>query len=220
MTTQKELKDEFIQLKGLCIEALQKKKITVKDVIEVLSIESDRDPKNILDDVHKNELLQASDHYELMGRLSFNMDYLSYDLLGYLVGKFNLDVDMNKYESKLCTFLENTHITFFCKTHKKKRIMLSSFREIVVKFGWPENTPIMLDVIDRFWQELVFNYKLPKYVIMLAHACKTPFTFTWFVPAMVSRHISGKSRLSQQVLDKFSATELLIDGHQIYQRVS
>ena len=221
VATQKELKEEFIQLKGLCIEALLRGRITVKDVIEVLSIESDTNPKNILDNVHKNELLQASDHYELMGRLSFNMDYLSYDLLDYLVEKFNLDVDMKKYESKLCSFLENTSLTFFCKTHKIKRMMFSSFREIVVRFGWPENTQKMLDVIDNFWKNLVFIYKLPKHVIMLAHACKTPFVFTWFVPALVSMHmVSRKHHLSTKLLDEFSVNEIKIAGYQIYLRVS
>ena len=156
-----------------CRDGLEKRKIPVKKVVNALT----NLPADDVDD-HKQILqsqlsvyYQANDQAELIGQLSFSMNYLSYHLLEYLAKEFHLkevSVQMEVYKSDLQQFRMKTPLTLFCQTLKRKRIRLSpEFQEIVAEFDWPEN--VTLEDVEQFRQEYASHYNLQECAMMIAH---------------------------------------------------
>ena len=166
-----ELEERFSELKKACRECLEKCKITVKRVTNALTDlpADDVDEHKQFIENHSVALLQASDHYELFGMLSYNMNYLSYQLLDYIVDEFKLQIknDMETYKKDLEQFREKTSLALFCRTQKKRRIRLSpEFREMVAGFDWPDD--VTLEVVEQFRQKYACHYNLRECAMMLA----------------------------------------------------
>ena len=167
-------KRRFYQLKRDCRDGLTKKKIPVPQVVDALTdlpADGFDEHKHFLS--HLSVLYQASDHAELIGQLSFHMDYLSYHPLDYLGNEFDLvevKGKMTIYKSDLQQFRKKTPLALFCRTQKRKRIKPTvEFREMVAEFDWPEN--VTLEDVEQFRQEYTPQYKLKECALMIAQIC-------------------------------------------------
>ena len=201
-----------------CRDDLERKNIPVRDVVDALTnlpADDVDDHKQILQD-QLSVYYQANDQAELIGQLSFNMNYLSYHLLEYLAKEFHLrevSVQMEVYKLDLQQFRMKTPLTLFCRTQKRKRIKLSpEFREMVAEFDWPEN--VTLDVVEQFRQGYASHYNLRQCAMMIAQVRPGSFVITWFVSASVIEKL--KKNLPREILKKYLATKLIIAGDCVY----
>ena len=142
-----ELEKRFNELKKACRECLEKCKITVRRVTDALTGLPADEHKQFIES-HLHTLRQSSDHYELIGMMSYTMNYLSYQLLDCIVDGFKLEIknDMETYKKDLKHFREETPLAFFAK-HRQIRPSLQ-FRENVVEFDWPND--VTLEVVEQF----------------------------------------------------------------------
>ena len=99
-----------------------------------------------------DDLLQEESLFKLFLHLNLYWNYLAYHLLEHLIKEFSLEEvkgKMKKYESDLQQFLWNISLDVFCQVHKKRAVDLPpGFRELVVKFEWPEN--VTFAVVEEF----------------------------------------------------------------------
>ena len=162
-------------MKRDCRDGLTKENIPVPQVVDALS---DLPPDDV--DEHKQFLeshlsvcYQANDHAELIGQLSFHMNYLSYHLLDYLGNEFDLvevKGKMTIYKSDLQQFRKKTPLALFCQTQKRKRINpTAEFREMVFEFEWSEN--VTLEDVEQFRQEYTPHYNLRECAMMISQLC-------------------------------------------------
>ena len=205
-------------MKLKCRDGLEKRKIPVKKVVDTLT----NLPADDVDE-HKQILqsqlsvyYQANNQAELIGQLSFSMNYLSYQLLEYLAKEFHLrevSVQMEVYKSDLQQFRMKTPLALFCQTLKKKRITLSpEFQEMVAEFDWPEN--VTLEDVEQFRKEYAFHYDLREFAMMIAEVLPGSFIITWLVSASVIEKL--KKNLPREILKKYLATKLIIAGDCVY----
>ena len=116
-----------------------------------------------------NELRQAADNSELIGMLSFSMDYLSYHLLDHLAERFNLEcfkIQIEMYKSVLSAFLENTLLGMFCTVNckKNKLRLFPEFQEVVTTFEPPSSEEVKLDkVVTQFRRKYCAYYELNEF---------------------------------------------------------
>ena len=164
---------------------------------------------------HLHILCGASDLFELFGALSFNWNYLSYQLLDYLIREFDLDVkaDMEAYRKDLQQFRESTPLTLFCRTQKRRHVdPPSQFQEVVAKFNWPDN--VTLEVVEQFRQEYAWNYKLRECAMMLAEIRCGSFIVSWFIPKAIVEKL--KANIPRALLKKHSVIRLEIAKACVY----
>ena len=213
----KQFERRFNTLKIGSRECLKKMKITINQVADALmSLPADDidEHKQFLE-ANLKAIYQAVDHYELIGVLSLNMNYLSYHLLDYLISEFNLEVkrEMNAYKIDLQRFRESTPLTLFCKTQKKKRRKPPpDFQEMVAEFEWPQN--VTLEIVEQFRQECVCHYKLRDCALMLAEVRPGSFIITWFIPESIVDKL--KDNLPGDILKKYKASKVDIAGSCVY----
>ena len=214
----RELERWFNQMKLECRDCLEKRKIPVKKVVDALT----NLPADDVDE-HKQVLKsQLSDLYEaknqdqLIGQLSFSMNYLSYHLLEYLAKEFHLkevSVQMEDYKADLQQFRMKTPLTLFCQTQKRKRMKPSSeFQEMVAEFDWPEN--VTLEVVEQFRQEYASHYNLRDCAMMIAQVRSGSFIITWFIPQSVVEKL--KANVPGWILKQHSVARLEIAGVCVY----
>ena len=201
-----------------CRDSLTKKKVPVVQVVDALTDlpADDVDEHKQFLSSHISVYYHANDHDELIGQLSFYMNYLSYQLLDYLASTFDLDGvkgKMKTYKSDLGQFRRKTPLTLFCRTQKRKRVRLSpDFQEVVAEFDWPED--VTLEVVEQFRQEYADHYGLRKCAMMVAQVRPGSFIITWFVPESVIEKLKGK--VPRAILKKYSVTKLEIAGTCVY----
>ena len=214
----RQFEGRFNKLKRECRESLQKKRVHVSEVVDALT---DLPADDI--DEHKQFLesnisvyYQANDHAELIGQLSFNMNYLSYHLLDYMANTFQLDEvkgKMNTYKSDLRQFRMQTSLTLFCRAQKRRRIRLTAeFREMVAEFDWPED--VTLEVVEQFREEYTSKHNLRECAMMVAQVRPGSFIVTWFIPESVVEKLKGK--VPRAILKKYSVIKLEIAGSCVY----
>ena len=164
---------------------------------------------------HLSVLYQAHDQSELFGALSFNMNYLSYQLLDYIACEFELEVkeDMEQYKSELQRFRETTPLLLFCQTQRKRYVEPpSQFVEVVAKFDWPEG--VTMEVVEQFRQEYACHYNLRECAMMLAEIRPGSFVVAWFIPKCIVDKLMAS--IPKGILEKFATAELFIAGNLIY----
>ena len=213
-----EFEKRFNELKRDCRESLQKKKVPVFQVVDALTDlpADDVDEHKQFLESHISVYYHANDHAELIGQLSFNMNYLSYHLLDYLASTFDLDGvkgKMETYKSDLGQFRKKTPLKLFCRAQKRKRIKpTAEFREMVAEFDWPED--VTLEVVEQFREEYAFKHNLRECAMMVAQVRPGSFIVTWFVPESVVEKLKGK--VPRAILKKYSVTKLDIAGTCVY----
>ena len=148
--------------------------------------------------------------------MSFNWNYLSYDLLDYLINEFELHEiknDMEAYKKDLSQFRVKTPLTLFCQTQKKRRIKPSQeFQDLVAEFDWPD--VVTLEDVEQFRQEYACYYGLRECAMMLAVIRSKCFIVTWFIPECIVEKLRMKVPIT--ILKKYFVTELIIGGRCVY----
>jgi hypothetical protein len=212
----RQLEKRFNGLKRASRSCLEKRKVPVKQVADTLmDLPADdmEEHKQFLES-HLSVLYQAHDKAELFGALSFNMNYLSYHLLDYLVCEFKLEVqdEMECYKEDLQAFRQRTPMTLFCQTQKKRYVEPpSKFQEFVARFEWPED--VTLDVVEQFRQEYTCHYNLRECAMMLAEIRPGSFVITWFIPECIVEKL--KTKLPRELFKEYAITELKIAGDSV-----
>jgi hypothetical protein len=207
----------FNSIKRASRSNLEKRNVSVKQVADALMdlpVDDMEEHKQFLES-HLSVLYQAHDQSELFGALSFNMNYLSYQLLEYLVCEFGLEVkeEMERYKSDLRRFRESTPLLLFCRTQRKRYVEPPSrFVEVVAKFEWPKD--VTLEVVEQFRQEYACHYNLRECSMMLAEIRPGSFVIAWFVPDCIVATLMAN--LPEGVLEKYATAELLVAGKLVY----
>ena len=205
-------------MKRDCRDGLTKKKIPVPQVVDALTDlpADDVDEHKHFLESHVSVYYQANDHAELIGQLSFHMNYLSYQLLDYLGNKFDLVEVKGKmmiYKSDLQQFRINTPLALFCQTQKRKRIKpTAEFREMVAEFEWSEN--VTLEDVEQFRQEYSTHYNLRECAMMITQIHSGSYIVTWFIPESVVEKL--KAKVPREILKKYCVTKLEIAGACVY----
>lgn len=184
------------------------------DALTSLPADDVDDHKQFLES-HLRNLYSAEDLSELFGALSFNWNYLSYQLLDYLIREFDLEVkaDMEAYKKDLQQFRESTPLTLFCRTQKKRHVEPpSKFQEFVAKFNWPDN--VTLEVVEQFRQEYAWSYSLRECALLLAEVRGGSYIISWFIPEAIVEQL--KTNIPRGLLKKYSVTKLEIGQTCVY----
>ena len=220
MVTIEVLKKKFNGLKKATRECVEKKKIIVRDVAEVLtslSPDDDECHKMFLES-HIKVIAAAGNNSELFLTMNFHWNYLDPSLLNHLVTELELvevKPDMTTYQSELQQFRMKTPLNLFCQTQRKrkKKVKLSpEFKEMVAEFELPND--VSLEVVEEFRQEYASHYKLHEFAMMVADARSGSFIITWFIPESIAEKLKGK--VPVQILRKYSVTTLTVAGVCVY----
>ena len=207
----------FNELKKATRAGLEKRSISVKQVVDALtSLPADdtEEHKVFLYD-HLRELYSSEDLSELFGKLSLlHWDYLSYQLLDFIISEFGLDVaeEMEAYKLDLQRFREKTPLDLFCQSQKRRRRKPSEeFQEMVAEFDWPHQ--VTLEVVEQFRQEYAYYYNLRECAMMLANIHPRSFIVTWFIPESIVNKL--KENVPTQIIKKYSVINLEIAGEKV-----
>ena len=212
-----ELYQIFNDLKDYIKESLEKHKVPVTKVVDVLtSVSPDGDDSHKMFKKDLEKLYAAADHSVLFGHLNYHWSYLDPSLLTRLVRDLKLkDVKekMEEYSLNLQRFREQTSLSLFCLTQKRKRIELSAeFRKMVAKFDWPKD--VTLEVVEQFRQEYASHYQLHEFAMMVADVRFGSFIITWFIPESVAEKL--KVKVPIQILRKYLVTTFTVAGVCVY----
>ena len=218
MVTIEVLKKKFNGLKKATRECVERKKIPVQDVAEVLMSLSPDD-----DECHRMflesriiEFATAVNNSQLFLTMDLHWNYLDPSLLNHLVTELELvevKPDMTTYQSELQQFRMKTPLSLFHQTQKKKKIKLSpEFKEIVAEFDWPKD--VTLEVLEQFRQEYASHYKVHEFAMMMANVRSGSFIITWFIPESIAEILKGK--VPVQILRKYLVTTLTVAGVCVY----
>ena len=213
----RQFEKRFNELKRSCRACLEKCKITVKRVVDALTDLPADDVDEQFIQSHLKLLYQSSDHTELFGTLSFNMNYLSYQLLDYTADEFKLEMreEMEAYKKYLQQFREKTSLILFCRTQKRHVTPPGDFQEVVAKFEWPQNhDDVTLELVEQFRQKYACHYKLREYAMMLADARPNCFIITWYIPQSIVKKL--RANVPRAILKKYDVTKLEIAGSCVY----
>ena len=208
----------FNELKKAAREGLVKRKISVGQVVDSLTSM----PADDLEE-HKqffkeslSDLYESTDIPELIGKLSIlQWDYLSYQLLEYLIKEFGLEVEreMEVYKLDLQRFRQKTPLALFCQSQKRRRRKPSEeFQEMVAEFDWPHE--VTLEVVEQFRQEFAYHYKLRDCAMMLAVVRPGSFIVTWFIPESIVKYL--KEDVPHHILKKYTVVNLDIAGVKVF----
>ena len=220
------LQQKFNDLKKRCIASLEKNKISLTRVIEVLkSIKADKEHTQFSES-HLSTFNQTFDFNELFGALGFNMNYFSCQVLDYLVNKLDLnDVkhEMEAYKLDLQIFRTKTPISLICDAQVFQSHIEPppNFRAASSTFDMSKKMQ-MLEDIEIFQREFCYCYGLHYLTMLLAKVAKTSeadlgsVTVTWFIPESVVEKLSNTYIVPRKLLMKYSVTNLMIDGNCLY----
>ena len=167
-----DLDERFSALKSGVIQCLEKRRIPVKRVADVLtSISPDADDHHkMFLESHVRVLYMAADNSELFGTMNFHWNYLDPSLLEHLVKELDLEeckASMEVYKSDLQQFRMKTPLTLFCQTQKRKYIHPPpDFHRVVALFDWQEN--VTLEDVERVRQEYASHYRPYEFAMMVA----------------------------------------------------
>ena len=212
----KKFERRFNDLKKKARAALQERRVAVKQVVDAFtSMPADdmEEHKLFLND-HLNELYGSPNQSELFGKLSvLHWDYLSYQLLDYVIKEFGLEMDgeMETYKVDLQRFREKTPLDMFCESQRRRRRKPSDdFQEVVAEFDWPQE--VTLEVVEQFRQEYAYHYCLRECAMMLAVVRRGSFIVTWLIPQSISKKLRAKESIPQRIMKKYSVISFKIAG--------
>ena len=189
----------------------------VVDVLTDLPADDVEEHKQFLES-RLSILYQANDHSELIGQLSMNMNYLSYHLLEYLAGEFNLKDVKEKievYKSHLQNFRMRTSLIMFCKSQKRHQEPPPDFKKFVVNFQWPEDmNTVTLEEVEEFRQKYAYQYRLRDFALMIVGFRRGCVIVTWFIPESIVEKL--KVNMPINVFHKHNVAKVEIAGTCIY----
>ena len=207
----------FKELKASTRVCLEKRKIAIKRIASTLTAlpaDDMEEHKQFLES-RLTALYQAPDHSQLFGALDFGWNYLTYQLLEYLIKEFGLQVgsEMEAYKKDLRQFREKTPLTLFCQAQKRRRVKPSEeFQEVVAEFDWPSE--VTLEVVEQFRQEYAYHYNLRECAMMLAVVRPGSFIATWFIPESIVKKM--KEDVPNRIMKKYFVVNLDVAGVRVY----
>ena len=213
-----DLKKKFTCLKKSIRECLEKHKVQVKDVADVLTQLSPDDDEchRMFLESHTEKIYAAANNSVLFGTMNFHWNYLDPSLLNHLATQLDLKEvkeNIKAYKSDLRQFRATTPLTLFCQTQKRKRIKLSpEFTDMVAEFKLPNDAT--LDVVEQFRQEYASHYNVHEFAMMVANVRSGSFFITWFIPESLVQKLTGK--VPFEILQKYSVVSLTIAGICVY----
>ena len=208
-------------MKNSIREHLEKQNVPVKEVADTLtSLSCDAgEVHEKFFKSHFHELFNASDHYELFGRMNSHWNYLNYHPLDHLVQMHDIDEAkerMKAYKSDLRKFRVTTPLAVFCKAQTKKRTEKpADFKEMVATFDWAAKDEVTLEDAEKFRQAFVDYYSLREFALMLEEVRPGSFIVTWVIAEMIVAKLS--SNIPTELLRKFFVTKLIIAGACVYE---
>ncbi|CAI8033784.1 hypothetical protein GBAR_LOCUS19057 [Geodia barretti] len=224
MTTQyvqakiRRFEKRFNDLKKAARGCLERRKISVKQVVDALTSmpADDIEEHELFLKDNLSDLYQSFDISELIGKLSLlQWNYLSYQLLDYLIKEFGLGVgrEMEAYKLDLQRFRQKTPLALFCQSQKRRRRKPSEeFKEMVAEFDWPHE--VTLEVVEQFRQEYAYHYKLRDCAMIVAEIRPGSFIITWFIPESIVKKL--RENIPHHILKKYTAVSLEIAGVKVY----
>ena len=224
MTTQyvqakiRRFEKRFNDLKKAARGCLEKRKISVKQVVDALTSmpADDIEEHELFLKDNLSDLYQSTDIPELIGKLSLlQWNYLSYQLLEYVIKEFGLEVgrEMEAYKLDLQLFRKKTPLALFCQSQKRRRRKPSEeFKEMVAEFDWPQE--VTLEVVEQFRQEYAYHYKLRDCAMIVADIRPGSFIITWFIPESIVKKL--REGIPHRILKKYTAVSLQIAGVKVY----
>ena len=218
MATIEMLRKKFNSLKKATRECLERKKVPVQDVAEVLmSLSPDEDEcHRMFLESRIKAFAAAVDNLELFLTMDFHWNYLDPSLLNHLVTELELvevKPDMTTYQSQLQQFRMKTPLNLFHQTQRKKKIKLSpEFKEMVAEFKLPND--VSLEVLEQFRQEYASHYNVHEFAMMVADVRSGSFIITWFIPESIAEKLKGK--VPVLILRKYLVTSLTVAGVCVY----
>ena len=207
----------FNELKKNIKEYLTQHNILVSEVADVLTaVSPDGNDSHKIFEKDLEKLYAAADHSVLFGRLNYHWSYLDPSLLTRIVRDLELkDVKekMDEYNFDLQRFREQTPLSLFCQTQKRKKIELSpQFTKMIAKCDWPND--VTLEVVERFRRECASHYQLHEFAMIVADVRPGSFIITWFIPESIAEKLKGK--VPVQILRKYLVTTLTVAGVCVY----
>ena len=112
--------------------------------------------------------------------------------------------------------MKHTSLTLFCAIEPKPLLQDDpppGFREMVVKFKWPEN--VTLAVLERFRQRYARQYRLNECTMIVNSIIHGSFIVTWFVPASLIDTLI--QRKDEDLPKELKVMRLTLDGNCIYE---
>ena len=209
------LDNEFDYLKNAIRECLEKQKVLVSEVANVLtslSPDFDQQHKKLFTESHVTALYRAANISVLFGIMNPHWNYLDPSLLERLVKKFRLEVmkrQVEGYKSNLQQFRKKTPLKLFCRRKSRPQ---ENFKEMVAEFDWPEN--VTLEDVEEFRQEYASEYSLHECAMMIAQIHSGSYIITWFIPESVVEKL--KAKVPREILKKYCITKLEIAGACVY----
>ena len=216
-----QLKQRFKELKKATQQCLEKRDISVERItntLKLLSADNDDNEHKYFADSHISVFEQAHNHSALIGQLDFNMDYLSYRLLDYLVEEFGLEevkVLMEAYKLDIQEFRAKTPVTLFCQSQQAERVKISpEFQEVVAEFK--QQRDMKLNVVEQFQKKYTAHYHLKDLALIFAgiHLGASVITVTWFFPRSLATKL--KENVPRVMLKTKSISKLTVSRVCVY----
>ena len=216
----RKIKKQYNNLKKATVENLERYNIPVERVVETLrelSADDNGDHK-LLTENHMTVFEQAGSNSVLIGQLDFNMDYLSYRVLEYIIHEFQLQkvmVQMETYKSELQKFRMKVPLSIFCRAKNRTSIKVSSeFKDVVAEF--PHKAQPSLETVEQFRKQYAAHYKLRDCSVALAgiNSHDSSFICTWLIPQSVADKL--KKTLPRKVFDENSVSRFSVCGACVY----
>ena len=212
------LEKKFDVLKDTIIEHLEKRKVLVRkvaDVLTTLSLDADDCHKLFLEQ-RCRILVTAVSHSDIFATMNCHLNYLDPSLLDHLVRKLDVDeikVLMDEYKSDLDQFRMKTPVFLFCRAQKRKSITpVPEFQEVVAKFNWTDK--VTMEAVERFRQDYVSYYSLHECAMLIAQVHSGSSIISFLIPDSIVQLL--RENLPVAVFKDYSVTQLVIAGASVY----
>ena len=212
------LENKFDDLKDTIIERLEKHKVLihkVADVLTTLSLDAD-DCHRLFLEQRCRILVTAVSHSDIFATMNFHLNYLDPSLLDHLVRKLDVDeikVLMDEYKSDLHHFRMKMPVFLFCRAQKRKSIKpVPEFQEVVAKFNWTDK--VTMEAVEKFRRDYVSNYSLHECAMLIAQVHSGSSIISFLIPDSIVQLL--RENLPVAVFKHYSVTELVIAGVSVY----
>ena len=226
-----QLQNEYEELVLLAQEAVEAKSPTLTQFRTSITLRLPEPTKSELKPTLKENvgiIYAAKSIDEIFGICNLSLwSYLSYGLLQHLVkvyGDDKLQQRMLKYTTTVEAFRKQTTLKVFWKASPaagKCPKILTNFREslkpIAFKHSKLDPTTTTLNDIERYRQDLAWEYSFPDFIIILADIEKGCVATTWLVPPSLAAKLADEiKRGNVSFLEQHNILELKIQDSTVY----
>ena len=130
--------------------------------------------------------------------------------------KAETSFELEAYKSSLEQFRIRTPLTLFVKTQTERVLKpLRSFKKMVAKFKWPEDSEALtLEIVEQFRKKYAHHYNLHDCAMILSAVRSGSFVITWFISECMTEILSDN--LPTKLFEKYYVIKLKIAGTCVY----